>query len=1230
MRHSHALFVDLFGSFLVIILVPVNNSAAASTCWPWGNTLPLSQTRCFWLHGVLLMKLNSALAFFFCPQIHINTTYPIQRMTEKRGVFDPNAYQGSWGNKTCPNQECGHVCRTQEDSNYIGQDPTIEWLHHFVCAKCNSRWSACGLCGEAEKWNKQLTTPRLLTTHKSLDAHKANVEHALAAVNKVEDTAAMGDAQEPLTQSQLCRSLLTGSNDEFFHHEVEERTSGSKFLAGKALYKKGFAATTHIAAIDKDEAILDLRVACLVNGLTRTQVKDVVEINMEMYRLGMKHKEEDIGQRTEEMMRVVEDHLATYLPSLPGRAKTSKRSWKDSAFTEDPNTSKHSRKDSAFTEDLLAKINDCRPTHLSKDVNTKRITPAKDYPNCRPRYLRGKESYVDNIPRPIVQGTAVESHAVIKIADCIRDAYAHGFPMETITAKSFVGKQSDEFEWITESPRAREIWMESINNMEGYENGKVDGVHFEVMPLLFWSDDCEPNSSIGKSNRGSSHLITATLGTPRVDRNSINNTYPVAVSGKKASHEPAYGWFDKEIKQINEKGIVVYSKTRGEAVRVKVAVFARLADQPERRGENGLMAGNSTSHVRYRVSGDHKQLAKFLAPCENCYNLLKAKRLGETAACSVCVCWDIVGNKENMDLSLTPSADYPKRDDFTGDCPFQYLTMEDKVLPFEMSYERLVLSAEYAHEQLMKGHWTVKKTQAFLSRENMNTKLVEKITEAAVLCRVNNEHAEGQHSGLDAVRLAALEQLEWMDPKPHPLPILWRTGETLAVFVDVIMHILFLGVVKTLMLHIQSFLSQQNSNARFVRNVQSPGGMNEMLDNWCLRSLSWLRLAPYRGEKFGGWVSENYLAFSRISLWFYQNVPDICGSKEDAPAEEDDEPPNTDPPAGWNVKHYRRWLRDRRMEASGLKPVLHKRVVEAMSLPEPPTIGKPIAEHSPDQVRATLVALQDMLAEIMTTRVDSGTVERMETQIKMFLSEFEKLDQSIRTSKDPMKLVSCFNFLCLLNLPTATALFGPLRNLWEGGVKGEALISLFKEQICMGLRMNWERNSLKGMLKTKSLKTMLSTVKEEVMAVDQHVPCWEKTLANLVGTDCNSFPSRQSVVDALKHGHPLSVLCLVDGETNIFFAVVDVGAPEPMSLWRIEKNPEGARPKFGLNYSPWEMASGEGLGAAEMDAWFSLSKPGLVVAGAILLPLVDMDPVNKGMCKPQGLHTVFSQLRYSV
>jgi len=64
-------------------------------------------------------------------------------------------------------------------------------------------------------------------------------------------------------------------------------------------------------------------------------------------------------------------------------------------------------------------------------------------------------------------------------------------------------------------------------------------------------------------------------------------------------------------------------------------------------------------------------------------------------------------------------------------------------------------------------------------------------------------------------------------------------------------------------------------------------------------------------------------------------------------------------------------------------------------------------------------------------------MENLRTTRKIFLTYFECFDKTMREENATPTWITSYNFVCLLNLPTMLATFGPLRNYWEGGGMGE-------------------------------------------------------------------------------------------------------------------------------------------------------------------------------------------------
>ena len=119
-----------------------------------------------------------------------------------------------------------------------------------------------------------------------------------------------------------------------------------------------------------------------------------------------------------------------------------------------------------------------------------------------------------------------------------------------------------------------------------------------------------------------------------------------------------------------------------------------------------------------------------------------------------------------------------------------------------------------------------------------------------------------------------------------------------------------------------------------------------------------------------------------------------------------------------------------------------------------------------DDIRSMISSLSCMIARIMCTEVKQSTVMDVKRHIYLFLTYFAKLDKSIDPNRKIPTWITCYNFLCLLNIPKAMEMFGPLRNLSELDIQGEGFIRYAKSEIPDASSKNWNYSSLGSMSRT--------------------------------------------------------------------------------------------------------------------------------------------------------------------
>jgi hypothetical protein len=606
--------------------------------------------------------------------------------------------------------------------------------------------------------------------------------------------------------------------------------------------------------------------------------------------------------------------------------------------------------------------------------------------------------------------------------------FAHGIDVQTISLES---KRivTSAYGWVDDTPRSDEIRVQA-----GIAIATTPGKHAFVIPYTTWQDDFDPNNST-KSNRGSVWTQTGSTFASATVRNPPDHTFILALGRSKDNdHETAQQYLRNNFNQMGRCPTECYSKILGQPVQVLCYEYARLQDQPERRKDLCLLPGQALQHPRFNVSCVACQLVNVLRTCDDCTESLRQGVLPKD--CKMCVCWDVLAGlapespKEILDLLKLHLPKHYPRTHLDNDLGIEYVTADNRVLPFRLTAERLQCSLDLVFSNVVEGRWAPKTAAAFMRRECFMDPFAATIIKRALNKKSLQAVIDGTSRESDAHQGAIRRDAQKMPTqyqKPRS-PTSWAAPGGLSIYLDVLMHLLFLGVVKSTLKTLRVWMCKQGKNQEFLRFTEK---FDEVLR--ATSGLDWLKCQEYsKTGKFGGWVSENFLGFSRLLKWFFQNVGDLRGASED-------EDPGNLPPSSWRKGHYIHWLRVRGLKTDGVVNDLKARRKAAMELPTPPAVLETVAgEFVPEQVQNMLVALDNMLSSIMVPRVVPGvTVPNMELKIKHFLTEFDLLDQQVKTKGTKPKIITSFNFLCLLNLPQLTERFGPLRNFWEGGKRGE-------------------------------------------------------------------------------------------------------------------------------------------------------------------------------------------------
>ena len=161
--------------------------------------------------------------------------------------------------------------------------------------------------------------------------------------------------------------------------------------------------------------------------------------------------------------------------------------------------------------------------------------------------------------------------------------------------------------------------------------------------------------------------------------------------------------------------------------------------------------------------------------------------------------------------------------------------------------------------------------------------------------------------------------------------------------------------------------------------------------------------------------------------------------------------------------------------------------------------------------------------------------------------------------------------MSLLNTPRQIEMLGPVRNRWEGGVRGEGFLRLVKPVVRSG-RKNWQKNILNNLLKEKTLLQLKSN--EALVDAEEQSDSEESGItADRAGY--HTYKSSAELISELAHAKPLSCVIQVnrDGQ-DVHCVYKRMGDSYVMRLVPSEGS---AKFHWGMNYHylQWENMDGD-------------------------------------------------------
>ena len=662
--------------------------------------------------------------------------------------------------------------------------------------------------------------------------------------------------------------------------------------------------------------------------------------------------------------------------------------------------------------------------------------------DVRKQYTSNACSIIQNLPMPSVSVDGFGRHAYVSLIECIQDLIGHSLS----TLQPIVSNLTTASQFPYNCARAQTILHEGSRILSPMSETDL------IMFLYEWADAFGPSNSC-KDNRGSAWAKTVTISyNPNICVEG-DNTYVISIGPASDCHEQVEQQFAKDLELARSGKLLLYSAKHKMKVRVYADILVSLKDQPERRSSNCILLGSSNYTARWGYSGDLYQAYKLIPSCLKCQVMLRNNITQNEIKCLDCLNW------ETQNIQFNPPEGYP-----TEKCkPGQ------KLHTSVINYQTLIENVRFTTEKLNQtniGRWSTSNARQYLKVMGLNTDTVSAIIKKAK---------------------------ETLDASKWRIPSLWSRDVPFDAHIDVPMHLLCLGIIKSVVILIHDWAVAWKkghllglaceSNLEIIKHMH----------------MSWAPAVPYSNGKLGGWVSENFLVLCKIMPWFYLR---FCNNSLDTIKQQQElQLLATTIRAMMSRIMLQETTEDNIIDTHRhIKLFLNAFVKFEESFPtqKPVVLRQKDTKRKKTSVKYNPDATGPIIAQVESIHDDTITnlTPNQKKNQKQKKSSINVTNEAVtlNVAKDVYpRWLTKYNFLCLLNIPDTLRKYGPIRNYWEGGVIGEKIIQQPKNK-WRGFTKNWSQNMTKSVHRDSARKKINRRLQQYINETTTLEACQEYTL----------------------------------------------------------------------------------------------------------------------------------------
>jgi hypothetical protein len=766
------------------------------------------------------------------------------------------------------------------------------------------------------------------------------------------------------------------------------------------------------------------------------------------------------------------------------------------------------------------------------------------------RWILGGESAIcDNVARPSVHRLR-NGYSYISFSESLACLLAGGVKVEPFIGRQhpFVMAKEEQDEppplirYNAATPRGMEI-QAAAEACYGQDLMRADYRNAPVVILLvfLWSDGFEPSAT--KQNRGSVQAFLASVSFQQADPHSGATTLLLALGPSDSDTADVEFLFLQELAKLAQDSgddNLYYWDDAKQVVRVFAQIYSVQQDRMERQKSVKILAGNSNSTGRWGWLGRLSCIEDSLPCCSLCLlGLLSNEDQSERRRESnCCACWTMEG------LTHEPPPDYP----------VDLLSTVSPSLPFRKnSFESMAAACDLTFLKVSTGVWAKAPAGVFLNTEGVVVAYANMVVGAGL-----NKYEMGllDEGSDDYEALLLWSRLPGTDyPVVQPeKPLTWQyPGVSLLEYIDVLMHLMFLGIVATVIR--DTYFKWLKAHGKMTSLSTVTNRPLLMLQNM---NIDWCKVQPILPSgTLSNSVSENFLAFARCGKWLFGCNSLLRGN--DVVYSDPDILPHL-----YSVTQIRAWYHHREIKfvppLNG--PDIKALFYVAMAAPGgPPPIPEKGEAGIPKAVAEDLIESMACLAAhaMIGGEISEYDCLALDRHIKIFLSRYHAFDKPKRLkkaarpvppggrkSKTSAGWISHMNFISLLNLPDVLRRFGSLRPLWEGDRKGEGGLPKIKAKIKGGTKGDWAGSAATALLRDTGLQRAIKVAADSVGSECIDDPAFKHLAdqARVVTGESNktryknflTYKDEDEAVQALHSGGPVSMVILEDGTVGMMLA----------------------------------------------------------------------------------------------